>query len=100
MTLPVGFPGVSRVTVRLMMAIAQGNGASSLRVGKLFVEAAGQLARASQFGRHRVVKDLPCRSGYTVGCQVPSTKKASPSPGQGGIVAPSALRGSGPSLRN
>ena len=49
---------------------------------------------------HHQSKNCPADSGYTVGCQVPSTKKASPSPGQGGIVAPSALRGSGPSLRN
>ena len=93
--------GVLGVMVRWMMAIARrATGQVPLGLGKFLVEAAGQLARASQFGRHRVVEDSPCRSGYTVGFQVPLTKKASPSPGQGGIVAPSALRASGPSLRN
>jgi hypothetical protein len=60
----------------------------------------GRLAHVSRWNRHRVVQDLPCRPGYTVGCQAPSTKKASLSPGHGGIVAPMAVRGSGPSQRN
>jgi hypothetical protein len=65
-----------------------------------FCEAAGRLSRVSRFDQYRIVKDLLRRSAYTVGCQAPLTKKASFSPGHGGIVAPIALRGSYPSQRN
>ncbi len=63
-------------------------------------EARDRLAPISRFDRYRMVEDLLRRSGYNVGSQVPSTKNASLSPGHGGIVAPIALRGSGPSQRN
>ncbi len=59
-----------------------------------FCEAAGRLAHVSRFDQSRIVEDLVRWSGYTVGCQAPSTKKASLSPGHGGIVAPIASRGS------
>jgi hypothetical protein len=57
------------------------------------------LAHVSRLDQSRI-GDLLRRSGYTVGRQAPSTKKASSSPGHGGIVAPIALRGSSPSQRN
>ena len=63
-------------------------------------EARNRLAHVSRFDQHRIVEDLRRRSGYTVGCQAPSIKKASFSLGHGGIVAPIALRGSCPSQRN
>ncbi len=63
-------------------------------------EARDRLAHISRFDQYRIVEDLLRRSVYTVGCQAPSTKKASFSPGHGGIVAPIALRGSCPSQRN
>ena len=65
-----------------------------------FSEAAGRLAYLSRFDQYRMVEDLLRRSVYTVVCQAPSTKKASFSPGHGGIVAPITLRGSCPSQRN
>jgi hypothetical protein len=58
--------------------------------------------RLAQVSRRRASdrRRLPRRSGYTVGCQAPSTKKASLSPGQRGIVVPITVRGSCPSQRN
>src|SRR5262249_33449069 len=43
---------------------------------------------------------VPGPRRYPVGCQVTSTRTASASPGQGGMVAPITMRGSGLSQRN
>jgi|HubBroStandDraft_6_1064221.scaffolds.fasta_scaffold181702_2 hypothetical protein len=88
--------------VRRMTATARrGQGTVPPHSGReSFCEAAGRLPRISRFDQYQIVEDLLLRSGYTVGCQAPSTNKASFSPGQGGIVAPIALRASGPSQRN
>jgi hypothetical protein len=40
------------------------------------------------------------RVHQTVGSQIPSTANASPSPGHGGMVVPTAVRGSGETERN
>ena len=84
-----------------MMAIARGaTGQLPFGLGKLLLKlpASSRVLRRSPASGGRVI--CPVGLGYTMGRQAPSTKTASLSPGHGGIVAPSALRGSGPSLRN
>ena len=98
MTLSAGNSGLFGLMRRRLRG---GQRHSRDRLGReSFSEGARQLAYLSRFDQYRMVEDLLRRSVYTVVCQAPSTKKASFSPGHGGIVAPIASRGSCPSQRN
>ena len=89
---------------RSLQAVANGSAQSTnhvalTRFGRAFAEAGGPIALVSRFEQHQI-EDFASPVRYSVACQVPSTKRASPSPGHGGIVAPITSSDSPPSLRN
>ena len=79
----------------VMMAAAQGLGPID---DAAFVKVYEELHR--QAGSRQDRRTTAERRQPTLGCQGPSTKRASSSPGQGGIVTATAASGSAPSLRS